>query len=76
MRNPDKKPRAAYCTGCNETFPKMHLLRQHRNQVACGGRFLDLSTRRRLTLLRLAREEAARKAREMRDVAGATPVPG
>lgn len=34
------KPRPAYCTGCGNTMPKMHLLFIHRGQDRCGGRFL------------------------------------
>lgn len=32
--------RKSYCTGCGVTFPKVHLMRQHRNRERCGGRFL------------------------------------
>lgn len=63
MRNPDKKPRAAYCNGCDTLFLKMHYLREHRNEKACGGRFLDLASRRRLNILRQSREQEARTAR-------------
>lgn len=31
--------RTAFCTGCCQTFPKMHLLFIHRGQDRCGGRF-------------------------------------
>jgi len=58
------KPRAGYCTGCGVTFPKMHLLRNHRNTFRCGGRFLPKDERRVLEVLRLEREEQFRLARE------------
>lgn len=35
-----QSPRKAYCTGCGKTFPKMHLLMNHRGTFRCGGRFL------------------------------------
>ena len=40
MRNPYHKPRKAYCTGCGVTFPKMHVMINHRRLHRCGGRFL------------------------------------
>jgi len=33
-------PRCAYCTGCGVTFPKMHVMINHRRLHRCGGRFL------------------------------------
>lgn len=55
--------RAAYCTGCGVTFPKMHLMIQHRRLKKCGGRFLSISERILINKLRLLRERADRKAR-------------
>lgn len=63
MRNPHHFPRVAYCNGCDTIFLKMHFLREHRNEKACGGRFLPLEARRRIMLLRLEREKKAREAR-------------
>ena len=59
-----KNPRAAYCTGCGVTFPKMHLLRNHRNSFRCGGRFLPADERRMVDVLRLEREDQLRQARD------------
>lgn len=55
-----KEPRAAYCTGCGVTFPKMHLMINHRRMKRCGGRFLDPLERARLDALRLVREKRIR----------------
>lgn len=57
------KPRAAYCTGCGVTFPKMHLLIDHRRSARCGGRFLPTPERDMVTALRLEHEAQARRAR-------------
>lgn len=45
MRNPNKTPRRAFCTGCTVTFPKMHLMINHRRTFRCGGRFLSREER-------------------------------
>ena len=66
MRNPYKIPRKAYCNGCDHTFEQMHILRNHRRTDACGGRFLDLTIRRRINILRMQREEMDRVLREAR----------
>ena len=71
MRNPHHVPRVAYCNGCDTIFLKMHFLREHRNEKACGGRFLPLEERRRINILRLARETKLRKARLMASAAPA-----
>ena len=34
-----KHPRLAYCTGCDQIFPFMHMLRNHRRTFRCGGEF-------------------------------------
>jgi hypothetical protein len=60
MRNPDKSPRKAYCTGCGVTFEKMHILINHRRTDRCGGRFLPDADRVHLDKLRKIREEYAR----------------
>ena len=66
MRNPDKQPRRAYCTGCGNTFEKMHILRNHRRTDRCGGRFLPEAERLHLMKLRLIREEQDRIARVLK----------
>lgn len=58
------KPRAAYCTGCGITFPKMHILFNHRRDYRCGGRFLPIPERAMVNKLRLEREELLRRYRE------------
>lgn len=62
-REATKKPRAAYCTGCDVIFPKMHLLINHRRQKRCGGRFLPEPERDFLNRVRLVREECDRDER-------------
>jgi len=37
---PNHTPRRAYCTGCGNTFNKMHHMINHRRTFRCGGRFL------------------------------------
>ena len=59
-----KKARAAYCTGCGNTFPKMHIMINHRRTDRCGGRFLPIPERRLINVLRLEREDQLRQARE------------
>lgn len=68
MRNPDNKPRKAYCTGCGITFPKMHNLINHRRSERCGGRFLPAEEFAHLRALRRTREELARELRRIRAV--------
>jgi hypothetical protein len=68
MRNPDKKPRKAYCTGCGNTFPKRHKLFNHRNSHRCGGRFLSPEEFIHLMNLRRARENLDRELRRIRSV--------
>ena len=60
MRNPDKTPRKAYCTGCGVTFDKMHILINHRRTFRCGGRYLSEEERNHLNSLRKIREELER----------------
>lgn len=60
MRNPDKTPRKAYCTGCGITFGKMHQLINHRSSFRCGGRFLSAEERAHFDSLRAIREEIER----------------
>lgn len=60
MRNPYKKSRTAYCTGCGVIFPKMHLLMQHRRLERCGGRFLSEAERASFDVIRRIREEQQR----------------
>lgn len=68
-REATKKPRAAYCTGCDSTFPKMHLLFNHRRMKRCGGRFLPELDREYIDRLRLQRERRQRDARlELKEV--------
>lgn len=55
-----KKPRAAYCTGCDTLFPKMHLLIRHRRNDRCGGRFLPPEKRLDLAEARRDREDENR----------------
>lgn len=43
-----QSPRKAYCTGCGVTFPKMHLLMNHRGTFRCGGRFLPVEEQQAL----------------------------
>lgn len=66
MKNPDHKPRAAYCFGCDHTFPKMHLMIWHRRLDRCGGRFLSPTERLRINILRSTREKVDRELREFR----------
>jgi hypothetical protein len=63
MRNPNKKSRTAYCTGCGVIFPQMHLLINHRRTFRCGGRFLSPEEKQHLINLRLAREAVERELR-------------
>lgn len=67
MRNPDKKSRAAYCTGCGLTFPKMHIMIEHRRTNRCGGKYLAIPARNNLNKIRLIREELARVNRASRE---------
>lgn len=53
MRNPHKKPRVAYCTGCTRLFEKMHYMINHRRTERCGGRFL---TADQLAVITMAHE--------------------
>lgn len=69
MRNPYKKPRVAYCTGCGVIFTKMHFLVNHRRTERCGGRFLSEPERANFTALRLIREEQERIRRVIRRTA-------
>jgi hypothetical protein len=71
MRNPDKTPRKAYCTGCGITFKKMHLLMNHRRTDRCGGRFLPPEEFIHLMNLRRAKEELNRELRRIRSAAKA-----
>ena len=71
MRNPDKTPRKAYCTGCGVTFPKRHLLLNHRGTARCGGRFLPPEEFAHLMSLRRTREELDRELRRIRSAAKA-----
>lgn len=66
MRNPYKKPRTAYCTGCGIIFEKMHLLRNHRTTDRCGGRFLSPEEVMHLAGMRRAREAVERELRLIR----------
>lgn len=66
MRNPHKKPRVAYCTGCGIIFEKMHFLRNHRITDRCGGRFLSPEEAIHLYNLRKAREAVDRELRAIR----------
>lgn len=66
MRNPNKTPRTAYCTGCGNIFPKMHELRNHRRTDRCGGRFLSTEEFMHLMALRKAREDVERELRRIR----------
>lgn len=59
-----KKPRAAYCTGCDKTFPKMHILINHRRTKRCGGRFLSDLDREYFDSIKLVREAELKKFRE------------
>lgn len=68
MRNPDKTPRKAYCTGCGVTFEKMHTLINHRRTARCGGRFLSDAEKAQLKNLRLTREAMDRELRSIRAV--------
>lgn len=61
-----EKPRRAYCTGCGNTFKKMHLMIEHRRKLLCGGRFLPDDKRAELNRLRIKREFEARMIREGR----------
>jgi len=64
MRNPHKLPRRAYCTGCGYTFPKHHMLINHRRSERCGGRFLPEDEYLHLMNLRKIREDMARAKRK------------
>ena len=66
MRNPDKTPRKAYCTGCGIIFPKLHELINHRRTMRCGGRFLSPEETIHVYNLRRAREAVERELREVR----------
>lgn len=66
MRKPGKLPRRAYCNGCDHTYPKMHLLRDHRRTDRCGGRFLSAEERAQVDKLRLAREALDREMRAIK----------
>lgn len=68
MRNPDKSPRKAYCTGCGHIFGKMHELINHRRTFRCGGRFLPDEEKVHLHNLRKAREAVDRELRLIRAV--------
>lgn len=69
MRNPHKLPRKAYCNGCDFTFPKMHLLRNHRIGDRCGGRFLPIADRMQINKIRKAREDLDREMQAIRKAA-------
>jgi hypothetical protein len=60
MRNPYKKPRTAYCTGCGVIFDHMTAMRNHRRSQRCGGRFLSQGEKDNLLALRRIREEHQR----------------
>lgn len=66
MRNPNKKARTAYCTGCGVIFPQMHILRNHRRTDRCGGRFLPAEEFAHLMAIRRAREAVERELRAIR----------
>lgn len=66
MRNPNKTPRTAYCTGCGIIFPKMHNLINHRRTDRCGGRFLSAEEFAHLMAMRRAREAVERELRAIR----------
>ncbi len=68
MRNPDKKARTAYCTGCGNIFPKMHELINHRRSMRCGGRFLSPEEAIHFYNLRKAREAVERELRAVQRV--------
>ena len=55
--------RAAYCTGCGVTFPKMHMMINHRRSNRCGGRFLPVEEREMIDKIRLEREQFDRDMR-------------
>lgn len=63
LRRMDKPARRAYCTGCGNTFSKMHELINHRRTEKCGGRFLSLEELLFVDRLRLEREAQDRRAR-------------
>lgn len=69
MRNPYKKRRTAYCTGCGVIFPKMRDMINHRRTDRCGGRFNDPEVVIHLYYLRKAREAVDRELRAIRKAA-------
>lgn len=56
--------RKAFCTGCQETFGKMHQMINHRRTHRCGGRFLPPEARALVDDMRLKREAVLRKMRQ------------
>ena len=65
--------RSAYCTGCGVTFPRMHLMINHRRNDRCGGRFLATEERQKLDALRLEREAIDRELRPAKKVRSDLP---
>ncbi len=63
-RSKTHQPRAAYCTGCGNTFDFHHQLINHRRTDRCGGRFLPQEEREMIDKLRLEREALLRRMRE------------
>lgn len=53
-----QSPRKAYCTGCGRTFPKMHLLMNHRGTFRCGGRFLPVEEQQAVLAVHYAKDQA------------------
>jgi hypothetical protein len=63
-RRMEKTPRKAYCTGCGITFPKMHILINHRRTDKCGGKYLSEEEYLHLMSMRKIREDLERKRRD------------
>lgn len=60
--------RKAHCIGCGVTFPKMHLMINHRRNMRCGGRFLPADERAHYTEATRLRQAALREDNEQRRI--------
>lgn len=55
-----------FCNGCMHDYEQGHLLRKHRRDAQCGGRFVSEEVFTRMEILRRNKEELARIRREAR----------